>query len=199
MLNGSALNSAAINGTADASTEDWTLSLPIERQAIYVLDVGDYRLPISSAQATMRLTGQSFLQAVVPSAGAYVDELADLAGETMTLRSGYRYADGTLSPLEDIAEAPFQISSRAQGPVADTLTISGYGTRPTAGSLSRHLVEVQTRTTGQDGRRRVRCEIDLLLRPGHLAIDTDGAAFTVGTIQYFINASSEGMEVIEHG
>ncbi|MFW6344805.1 MAG: hypothetical protein ACOC0M_00515 [Halomonas sp.] len=199
MLNGSALNSAALNGTAQAASEDWTASLPVERQTIYVLDVGDYRVRISSAQATMRRSGESFLQAVIPNAGEHAAAIAERAGETMQLRSGYRYADGSLSPLEIIAEAPFQTSSQATGATNDTLTISGYGRRVSPVGVERRLASVQTRTIGQDGRRRVRCAIDLLLRPGHLAVDTDGAGFTVGTIQYFINAASEGMEVIEDG
>lgn len=199
MLNSSTLNSKPINSVGAEPFDDWTLSLPVERQAIYVLDVGDYRVPISSAQATMRLSGQSFLQAVVPAAGAHAGEIASRNGQVMMLRSGYRFADGSLSPLESIAEAPFQISSRAEGATNDTLTISGYGAKAPGRAMARHLASVQTRTTGQDGRRRVRCELDLLLRPGHLAIDTDGAAFTVGTIQYFINASNDVMEVIEHG
>jgi len=200
MLNASPLNARPLNSAATTDPFiDWTLFAPVERQAVYVLDVGELRLPITSAQATMRRTGQSFLQAVVPNAGAYAADLAGLSGETMILRSGYRYADGELSPLEPIAQAPFQLSSRATGPVNDTLTISGYGTRTPGGSLSRHLVEVQTRTIGQDGRRRVRAGLDLFLRPGHIAIDSDGVGFTVGVIQYFISASSEAMEVFEHG
>jgi hypothetical protein len=201
MLNSWTLNSQSLNsiGSSKDPFIDWTLFAPAERQAVYMLDVGELRLPITSAQATMRRTGQSFLQAVVPNAGAYAGELAALTNNPMILSSGYRYEDGSLSPLEPIAQAPFQLSSRATGPVNDTLTLSGYAQRPAGSGLSRPLREIQTRTTGQDGRRRVRCGLDLFLRPGHLALDSDGTGFTVGVIQYFINATSEAMEVIEDG
>lgn len=179
-----------------APIDDWEASAPTERQTIYVLDVGSVRVPISSAQATMRLSGQSFLQAVIPNAGAYATELAAMVGETMLLRSGYLYADGALSSLEIIAAAPFQLSSQATGPVNDTLTISGYGHRITTTSATRALRGIQTSTIGQDGKRRVRCALDLFLRPGHTALDNDGTALTVNIIQYFINATSDGMEVI---
>ena len=200
MLNASTLNARPLNSTATTDPFiDWEAFAPVERQAIYVLDVGHLRLPMTSAQATMRRTGQSFLQAVVPNAGAYAAELAGLTGETMILRSGFQYADGTLSPLEDIAQAPLQFSPRATGPDNDTLTLSGYGQRISGAGPSRPLRQIQTRTTGQDGRRRVRCGIDLFLRPGHTAIDSDGGEFSAGVIQYFINATSEAMEVIEDG
>lgn len=199
MLNTWTLNSKPLNAPGGLpEPDDWEALAPVERQSIYVLDVGSLRLPISSAQATMRLTGQGFLQAVVPNGGAYVDELAALLDEPMVLRSGYRYADGSLSPLEPIAEAPFQISSQSTGPINDTLTLSGYGPRTTTTAATRKLREVQTRTINTDG-RRVRCALDLFLRPGHTATDSDGAVITVGVIQYFINASSQAMEVIQDG
>lgn len=199
MINTGPLNAIPLNSPPGNPFVDWEAFAPVERQAIYVLDVAQLRLPMTSAQATMRRTGQSFLQAVVPNAGAYAGDLASLTGEPMILRTGYRYADGSLSPLEDIAQVPLQFAPRATGPVNDTLTLSGYGERTAGAGLSRPLRQIQTRTTGQDGRRRVRCGIDLFLRPGHTAIDSDGGEFTVGVIQYFINATSQAMEVIEDG
>lgn len=198
MLNTWTLNSRPLNGAGTVTVEDWTLVAPLERQTVYVLDIGELRLPISSAQATMRLSGQSFLQAVVPNADQYADALSSLVGETMILRGGYRYADGSFSPQEVLSACPLQTSSRATGPVNDTITLSGYAFKPTLTTTpGRALREVQARTIAQDGKRRVRCSIDLFLRPGHTAIDTDGTAFVVGTIQYFINATSEVMEVLQ--
>lgn len=205
MLNASRLNAGALNasttdgpGEGNGESGDWTLQAPAERQSIYVLEIGELRLPISSAQATMRITGQGFLQAVVPNGAEFIDELSGLLDETMVLRSGYRYADGSLSPLEAIAGAPFQQVRRDQGPQRDTLTLSGYGPRP-GGSGLRDLRRVQRRSVETDGRRRVRAELDLLLRPGQQARDEDGTIFPVGVIQYFISAAGEGMEVLQDG
>lgn len=200
LINGSVINGAAINGVGTPpEIEDWAALAPVERQTVYVFDVGDYRVPISSVQATMRRSGQSFLQATIPNAGERAPGIAARLSDAMTLRMGYRYGDGSLSPLEDIAQAPFQLSTRSTGPVNDTLQISGYGVRTTTTAATRDLVNTQTRSIDANGKRRVRAEIDLFLRPGHTARDSDGAEFTVGVIQYFINAASSAMEVIEDG
>lgn len=200
MLNIWTLNSKPLNDLGvSPEIEDWAALAPVERQTVYVLDVGDYRVPISSVQATMRRSGQSFLQATIPNASEHAAEIAARLSDTMTLRMGYRYEDGSLSPLEDIAQAPFQLSTRSTGPVNDTLQISGYGPRSTSTTATRSLRGVQTRTIDATGRRRVRAEIDLFLRPGHTARNSDGTEFTAGVIQYFISAASEAMEVFEDG
>ncbi|MFD2437270.1 hypothetical protein [Modicisalibacter luteus] len=101
MLNSQPLNTAVLNGGADSGPDlgsDWERYAPIERQTIYVLDVGETRIPISSVQATMRTTGQSYLQAVIPSGNAWAATLEGLRGQVMQLRKGYRYKDGSLSP-----------------------------------------------------------------------------------------------------
>lgn len=192
-------NEQTLNGSSEGAAFDWEVSSPIERQKLFLLDIGNLRLPISSAQATMRLTGQSYLQAIVPAGDQYVDELATLVDEQMLLKSGYMYADGTLSPLEVIANAPFEQLSRSEGSASDKLTLEGYGVMEAASDNTRSLNEVRNRSTSATGRRRVRCSIDLFLRPGHTAIDGDGVSFTVGIIQYFINSSSDAMEVIQDG
>lgn len=202
LFNGPILNGATFNGSSSTGlpdVEDWTLSAPLERQSVYFLDIGNLRVPFSVAQATMRKTGQSFLQVTVPGGGQYVDELTALANEPMILRSGYKYADGSLSPLEPIAEVPFEQLRRDEGSSSDTLTLSGYGERPTLTSTTRVLANVRYRSTDALGKRRTRCDIDLFLRPGHGAEDSDGIVFPVGIIQYFIGTRSENMEVIQDG
>lgn len=193
-------NAQTLNGPAgSAGVVDWEALAPVERQRVYVFDVGSLRLPISSAQATMRLTGQSFLQAVVPAGDQYIEALTTLKGQPMALRSGYRFADGSLSPLEVIATAPFDMVRPDEGTRGVTLTLTGYGNLPAVPVNTRTLQEVRYRSTDASGKRRVRAGIDLFLKPGHTAVDSDGISFTVGVIQYFINASSESMEVLQDG
>ena len=199
MLNSSTLNSKPLNSQGGEGFVDWEALAPIERQTVYVLDIGSLRLPISSAQATRRKEGQSFMQVVVPAGDQYIDALTAEQGSTMLLRSGYRYADGTLSPLEVIGAVGFQQLRRDEGGSSDSLTLSGYAFRPVFNTLARELKGVRHRSTDTAGRRRTRCDIDFFLSPGHLAIDSDGVGFTVGVIQYFINATSEAMEVIQDG
>ncbi len=199
MLNSWQPNGQTLNGSQSTGAVDWEALAPVERRRVYVLDVGNLRVPISSAQATMRLTGQSFLQVVVPNDGEYIEALELLTGATMNLRSGYRFADDSLSPLEVIATAPFEQLREDEGASRITLTLSGYGPLPSALANTRSLVDVQYRTTSPLGIRRTRCAIDLFLRPGHTAVDTDGLSFTVGTIQYFINDAVDFMEVLQDG
>lgn len=199
-INSSALNTSAINSAGGpAPPIDWTDVLAVERQSVYLLDIAGLIVPISSVQATMRLTGASYMQAVVPAAGELASGIIAAVGSAMHLMSGYRYADDSLSDLETIASAPLQQISRATGPVSDTITISGYGPQAAHDTASHALSSVQTRTVSADGRRRVRCGINLLLRPGHTAVDSDSVEFTAGVIQYFINSQNEIMEVYEDG
>lgn len=201
LLNGSALNATGLNGSAASSGEgdyDWEALAPTERQVVYQATVGEVAVPVSSFQSTMRLTGQSFVQMVVPDGDAYIDALAPAAGATMTVAKGYRYADDSLSPLEPIAQAPFQQLRSDDGANGMTLTLSGYGLFESAGLRVRPLRGVTYRSVNQ-GNRRVRCEIDLFLRPGDTAVDSDGAQFSVATIQYFVGAASDFMEVMQDG
>ncbi len=201
ILNGSALNATGLNATSTTGggeDYDWEALAPAERQTIYQAKVGEQVVPVSSFQSTMRLAGQSFVQLVVPGGDAYLDALEGEAGSTMTIAKGYRYADDSLSPLETIAQAPFEELRSDDGQRGLTLTLSGYGPFEASGVRVRTLRGATYRSINQ-GRRRVRCEIDLFLRPGDTAVDTDGTQFSVGVIQHFVGASSDFMEVVQDG
>lgn len=202
LLNGSALNATALNGSASSGggeDYDWEALAPVERQTIYQAKVGEMLVPVSSFQSTMRLAGQSFVQLVVPGGDAYIDDLeAIAAGSPMTVAKGYRYFDGSLSPLETIAQASFDGMRPDEGTRGITLTLSGYAPFEPAELRVRNLRGVRYRSM-PSGRRRVRCEIDIFLRPGDTVVDTDGTEFTVATIQHFVGPSSEAMEVLQDG
>ena len=197
MLNSFTLNSKPINGIGFAF-EDWTLHLPIERQTVYLLFIGNSEIPIpiSSLQSTLRDNGQSFLQVVVPAADQYADLLE--YGALLTVKMGFRLADGSLTELSTIAQVPLQIIRTDESAYSYTATLSGYAPLHERNRVQRNLRKVQTRSINQ-GKRRVRCEIDLFLRPGSFVRDTDGYIFKVGVIQHFVNVDNEAMEVIEHG
>ncbi|MGM0703892.1 MAG: hypothetical protein ACQEUG_16040 [Pseudomonadota bacterium] len=199
-IGSAALNTRPINGAG------WRLvyvpgevehaPAEFELRTVYLLEIGEYRVPMSSFQATMRREGQSFLQAVIPNGSEHLAALADEA--PMQVLMGLRAPDDTLTDLEAIASAPLQIIRHDEGGNSDTLTVSGYGPLPPQGSNARRLRGISYRSVNQ-GVRRVRCQIDLLLRPGQVAIDSDGSSFMVATIQYFVGARSEFMEVLEDG
>ena len=197
MLNSFTLNSKPINGTG-YTFEDWTLHLPIERQTVYLLFIGNSEIPvpISSLQSTLRDDGQSFLQVVVPAADQYADLLE--YGALLTVKMGFRLADGSLTELSTIPQVPLQVIRTDESAYSHTATLSGYAPLHERNRVQRNLSKVQTRSINQ-GKRRVRCEIDLFLRPGSFVLDTDGYLFKVGVIQHFVNVDNEAMEVIEHG
>lgn len=199
LINGGPINSAALNDESSRTPAGQEPQAEGERQPVFLLDIDGLIFPISSAQATMRMAGASFMQAVVPTVGQFASGIIAAVGSEMQLKSGYRYVDGSYSDMSIIASAPLQQISRATGPVSDTMTISGYGEQPLHDPGTHHLSDVQTRTVSAGGRRRVRSGINLDLRPGQTAVDSDGAEITAGVIQYFINSSSEAMEVHEDG
>ncbi|TFH84728.1 hypothetical protein EQG41_20885 [Billgrantia azerbaijanica] len=189
-INGAGWRLVYVPGTVEHPPAEFEL------RTVYLLEIGDYRVPMSSFQATMRRQGQSFLQAVIPNGSEHLAALVD--GAPMQVLMGLRAPDDTLTELEAIASAPLQIVRHDEGGGRDTLTVSGYGPLPPQGSLARELRGISYRSINQ-GVRRVRSQIDLLLRPGQVAIDGDGSSFMVGTIQYFVGARSEFMEVLEDG
>ncbi|MBR2512765.1 MAG: hypothetical protein IKE45_01870 [Halomonas sp.] len=203
VLNSSPLGSWALNangGTLVIGCDDGpqgALFDPLERVEVYLLQIGDLRVPMSSFQATMRLKGQSFLQAIVPAGDAVLPALE--YDTPMQVQLGYYYPSADeFSDLETIAQAPLEQIRSDEGATRYTLTLSGYGDLPKADPRQRVLHGIQTRSINQ-GVRRIRCSVDLLLRPGNYAIDGDGATFEVGQIQYFVNATSAAMEVYEVG
>lgn len=198
MLNAQTLNSRPLNAGALSKFFDWEKVAPVQRQSVYLFEVSGVRIPISSFQATMRNEGQSYLQAIVPAGTQFADVLAGMYGATMEILKGYRYPDDSLSPLEAIATAPLELIRGDEGPSSDSLSLSGYGQLTASTPLLRQLRNVRYRSVN-DGVRRVRCDIDLFLRPGHTATDSDGFEFSVATIQYYVGTRSDFMEVIEDG
>ena len=180
--------------------EDWSESIdPLTSRTYYACEITDgildaIRIPISSWQATVQLDRSSYAQAVIPAALPWVDAVdARSTGEFVIYR-GVRYADGSTQEAE-LARAPLQDVRLDQGPTNATLTISGYRTQdPPANVLSRTLKNVRSRSVGRS--LRVRADIDWFLRPGHEATAA-GSTFTVAWINYYVNATSEYMDVGE--
>lgn len=201
VLNASPLGGWALNGrggviVTDCIKPSGPLFDPLARTEVYLLLVDGEPVPMASFQATMRAKGKSFVQAVLPAA----DQLPPLEyGALMEVQLGYYYPDaGEYGGLETIAQAPLEIVRSDEGPSRFTVTVSGYGPLPDCAPDQRQLRGVRTRSINQ-GKRRIRCDVDLLLRPNHYAIDSGGASFAVDTIQYFVNSSNAAMEVTERG
>lgn len=167
----------------------------------YVMDLvtpgGDVRAPISTWQATLRTGVQSYVQCNVPAAGDWVDDL-NAATEFVIWRQVTLTTGETIE--YEMARAPVDSLSLAQGPRNYTATLTGYadGFAENASppeATDRTLANVRSVFTASSG-MRVRCAIDWLLRPGQRAYSS-GTAFIVGRISYFAGDGDEYMDVGE--
>jgi hypothetical protein len=183
--------------------QDFVASIsPFTTQKFYTLtitDVGplsDLNLPISSWQATSQAEPrQSYLQCVIPAATGLIEAISDRQNGTLVISEGYRFADGTVQSGE-IIRSEFSGFNFDRGPTRQTATISGYRSgQQSEVSTSRKLTGIRS-ISMSNGRFRVRCSIDLFLRPGMSAILDDGD-FMVSYITYYVNNSDSFCEVGE--
>lgn len=182
-------------------TVDWASMIdPIVAQEIYTLELtgsedglDDITIPISSWQATNRAAPrQSYVQAVVPASGPYISEIESRSNGDLVIKQGYRFSDGT-TKTEEIARSRLNSVRYDRGPERVTLTLSGRKEGLQAYNGTRVLQEVRS-ISMTNGRHRVRCKVDLFLRPGMQAV-ANGKAFTVSYINYYANGTDRFCEV----
>lgn len=156
----------------------------------YVMDLdtpdGAVRVPISSWQATLQTGASNYVQCVVPAVADWTDVINAATAFTIT-----RTAEPAGLPVieYEMASAPLETISIAQGPTNHTATLSGYSSAfavdeapPTA--TARTLRDVRS-ITSTSGKMRARCAIDWTLRPAQRAYLPDGSSFVVGYINYY--------------
>src|SRR5574343_524136 len=156
----------------------------------YVMDLdtpdGAVRVPISSWQATLQTGASNYVQCVVPAVADWTDVINAATAFTIT-----RTAEPAGLPVieYEMASAPLETISIAQGPTNHTATLSGYSSAfavdeapPTA--TARTLRDVRS-ITSTSGKMRARCAIDWTLPPAHRAYLPDGSSFVVGYINYY--------------
>lgn len=180
---------------------DFTSQLDITARVTYVMDLvtpsGLVRVPISSWQSTLTASEASYTQCVIPAVTSWVSTIETATSfilsrrTTLSTGTAYEYAMTT---------APTQNITFDQGGRNHTATISGYtAAYPAAAvpspSLDRTLQGVRLLSLN-NGRHRVQCAVDWLLRPGQRAV-LDGDPFVVEYINYFCNTDSESMIVGE--
>ena len=169
-------------------------SLITDSRAFYVMELTGsptLRIPIKSWQATIQTDRASYLQAVIPAADDWSDDLSARLGESEFYVSRQTFIDGN-EWLSELARANFETSSYAKGPRNTTITISGYADASTASASpsTRTLTGLRSITTSSTGTMRVRCDIDWFLRPGDTAV-ADGDSFTVHYINYYVPESGD--------
>lgn len=212
MLNGSDLNSAAVNSEsveyndlfisapilrpAVSLFHDWTNALASNQPEQYVCDLigsATYRLPISSWQATVQSGRASYLSIVVPAVGNYLENINAESDGTIRVSRVSRTIRGETVEKE-MASAPISDIRTDRGPLRYSCSISGYGDPVESGAGESRTLEGVRSISSQINTHRARAGIDWLLRPGHTVIAGD-VSFTVAYINYYVNLTDAYMDV----
>lgn len=189
---------------AGSGFQDWlTRADSLRLQEIYRLvitgaadSLEDLKIgAISSWQATNQAGGrQSYVQAVIPAAGEYIDGIEARQNGELVIEKGYRLANGSVR-YEEILRSRFDELVPDRGRQSITVTVSGYLQGKAAPSASRTLTGIRS-INARNGKRRVRCDIDMFLQP-QMTVTALEESFTVGYINYYVNDSDKFCEVGE--
>jgi hypothetical protein len=184
--------------------QDWVSRLPpTALQEVYRLVItgtqdglGDlYIGGISSWQATNQAAGRSvYLQAVIPAADAYLDAIEARQNGDLVIQKGYVLSTGQ-TQYDEIMRSGFDNLRPDRGQRALTVTVSGYRQDKPLSRGSRQLSAIRSISTS-NGKRRVRCAIDLFLQPG-MTVTALNQTFTADYINYYVTQADKFCEVSE--
>jgi len=158
----------------------------------------DLVLPISSFQARIRNGVPTYLEVVVPNASIYADDIADrTTGDIVVSKGASLFPDGTINYAE-IARADFDSLQIDQGGTAYTIRLSGHQTTTYASPATRALTDISTVSQQVDGKRRVRCGVNFLVRPGDTVTWNGGDdSMTAGMITLTVSVLQQIMDITE--
>lgn len=183
--------------------QDWVKSLStLQLQEVYQLVItgaadglDDIVVPISNWQATNQAGDRSaYLQAVIPGADEYIDAISARPSGYLILKQGYLFESGE-SQLSEILRSDFDTLRYDRSGNRFTATVSGRRFNESASSGLRILKGIRTISVA-DGKRRVRCDVDLFLRPG-MTVIAGAEEFTADYINYFVTTNDRFCEVSE--
>lgn len=197
--------SPSLSLSADGSGyQDWVAMLsPLQMQEVYRLIVtgetdglDDLVIgAISSWQATSQAGGRSsYLQAVIPAADQYLDAISARSNGELVIEKGYRVT-GAPTRYDEIMRSRFDELRPDRGGRALTITVSGYLAGKQLSNGNRTLTGVRS-ISSQNAKRRVRCDIDLFLRPG-MTVTALYESFKADYINYYVNRNDKFCEVGE--
>lgn len=186
-----------LGATSAVASHDFYAFLSEDPRHFYTMHIqtsaGAVRVPISSWQATLHVEDASFVQAVVPAADQWVDELGDADSFVVFRRT--TLVDGREIEAA-LASAPLQTLTFAQGGFNSTATLQGYLTDlalDLGAVATPTLRDVQTVFTYANG-LRVRCAIDWQLRPG-MTCYYGTTPVVVDYINYYVTQGQAYMDV----
>lgn len=200
--------SGAVTGTVGVSASgvaryDWTWMIdpPVTQEVYRLIVTGaadgleSLTIPISSWQATAQAGDRSsYLQATIPAVMNLVDALQARSNGELILQKGFRFEDGT-ALFETIVRSDFSDFRFDRGPSRATGTVSGYrgGIQESTGEV---VVQGVRSISLAGGKYRVRCDIDLFLRPG-MTVLAGGESFKAAYINYYANDVDRFCEIGE--
>lgn len=157
----------------------------------------DVEIPISSFQARMRDGSPSYIAASIPDIETYADDIAARPNGEILIKKGYLFSDGSRQ-LETIARVDYEDLRYDIGAHSSTGAISGHSTQSATAAKTVAMSGVSYECLQADGKRRVRCDVDLFLRPGDAATWNSGDdQMVVGQIVYIVNPDFAWMEITE--
>ena len=186
-------------------------SIPLSRQASSQVvcrciltgaddGLADIDLPIASFQARLRDGEPSYLSCVVPNSLAYAGEVASRPNGEIIVLKGLRLWDGT-EHLQEIARVNYESVQIDRGARNDSLTLSGHKTVTSSAVKEWTVAGVSFYGLQTDGKRSIRADVDLFLRPGDTCIYGSGGNdyFVAGQITIWVTARPAAfyMEVTE--
>jgi hypothetical protein len=156
----------------------------------------DLELPARSFQARNRLTTRNYLAVVVPDPLPYIDAISARRAGRLVIKTGFALADGT-EVLQEIASGVFSDFRYDIGPFNGSATLVGYDYRAPGASLTRKMRGISFRGMNNSGARRVRCDLDMYLKPGDTADLGDDETMIVDQVAYTVSARQAVMEISE--
>jgi hypothetical protein len=135
-----------------------------------------------------------YLQAVIPAAEQYLDGIEARQNGDLVIQKGYRLSNGQ-TQYDEIMRSGFDNLRPDRGQRALTITVSGYRQDKPLSKGARALTGIRSISTS-NGKRRVRCNIDLFLQPG-MTVTALNETFTADFINYYVTQADKFCEVSE--
>ena len=208
-LNGATLNGAGqtehafeVSGPAIISLQAFTpsrrWSIPSSRiaQIIYLCNLGDLDLSITSFQARLRDGRPTYLSVVVTADDGLLDEIQSRTDQQLVVRSGVRTAAGE-EITEPLVTPDFDSVRCTLGGRSGSYTLVGYVTETTVVSKVERMTGVVSYGLQGNGKRTLRCEPSFFLRPGDVARVDGHQDLIVGMISIAVNPRSATMDLTE--
>jgi hypothetical protein len=176
---------------------DFTAALTGSEPEIYVMELttpgGSVRVPVSSWSATLQTGSDNAAQCIVPAAFDWMEYISDASAFSIyrtVLLHGQEYA-------ELMSSSSLELTQFTQSSSGIVCTLSGRSAGYDAETdpetvYDRTLTGIRSISSG----RRVRCDIDFLLKPGHRAF-ARGSEIIVGKIGYYVARGIAYMDVWE--